>query len=287
MPIERPVVTTHNRDPRVGVVAAFLGLEYFARKRADRKLEKRVNKRSEEQFKKQERQTARETMRLQEQQRRFENEQQRQAKEMHQMRYGQEPVATHGLPRPFETPTPLVSANQSPSYQRVAVERVPTPPIIAPEIRQQQIKTVEHLQPESMDDQQPLALKQGQHVEHSAWHNIVVDEKGHEVTGAIVYGEGFQSERQQEAIRDRVADTSSTNAGAASGAVFGQQRDQFGNPMLPSGMTSPALPQGQSTHADPQHQLPSHNSQPSNFTNPWFWIMLLLIIAAFFTAALV
>ncbi|MEK7153630.1 MAG: hypothetical protein AAB834_06780, partial [Patescibacteria group bacterium] len=135
---------------------------------------------------------------------------------------------------------------------------------------------------------EPYALRPHQHVEHSAWHNIVVDERGREVTGAINYGEGFQRERQQEVLRDRMGD------GGVTGGVAGQQSQYTagqGSPYpgaLPSGMTTPALPQGSPTHADPQHQLEASKRQAaSNMTNPWFWIMLLLIIAAFFTAALV
>lgn len=296
MPIERPL-PTNNRDPRVGPVAALLGLEYFARKRADRKLEKRLTKRNDQQFKKQEQQTTDTAIRMQEQQRQFSHEQERQGREMHQMQYRQEASPTPALPRPFESapsgvnaerataPVVVSVANQQPRAAGQA-ERMPMPPTA--EMRQQQTQSGEHLQPESMMGEQPaIELQANQHVEHSAWHNIVVDERGHEVAGAIEYGEGFQRERQQEAIRDRMSDTGQAGSGAAGGVGFGQQQDQFGNPMLPSGMTNPTLPAGRSTYADPEHRLEATNKQASNFTNPWFWIMLLLIIAAFFTAALV
>ena len=302
MPLERPSVPGANRDSRVGPLAALLGLEYLARKRADRKLEKRLNKRSDVQFKQQERQTGDQQIRLQEQQRQFAAEQARQGREMNQMQYRQE-AAPAAAPRPFEAAPsgvapvaersqPIASPNQQPRFygqpERSTQQQ-------NPELRPQAgpVQNAERQQPvaaEDIQDQPAIELKPNQRVEHSAWHNIVVDERGHEVAGAIEYGQGFQSERQQEAIRDRATDDGAgddANAGAV-GAGFGSmQQNQFGNPMLPSGMTNPTLPAGRSTHADPQHQLEARNAQASNFTNPWFWIMLLLIIAAFFTAALV
>ncbi len=304
MPIERPHLSgTPNRDPRVGPIAALLGLEYLARRCADRKLEKRINKRSEDQFRRQEQTMVADQRRLQEQQRQFATEQQRQNREVQRMQYANtsepQPAATVGF-RPFESaPTGAVATSQpverpmkKPAQRQ---EFAPNSPYgqtehagvsgvgQSPEQRMQQLPTVEQTTSNSVDNGQEVATVQpGQHVEHSAWHNIVVDERGHEVAGAIRYGEGFQRERQQEAIRDRVA-----GGQAVGGGSNYAQQDQYGNPMLPSGMTNPTLPQGQSMRADPQHQLPATNKQPSNFTNPWFWIMLLLIIAAFFTAALV
>lgn len=290
MPIERPGLPQNNRDPRVGGVAALLGLEYFARKRADRKLEKRVNQRSDERFKKHEQQMAMDHRRLQEQQQEFAAEQQRQTRDLNRMRYQESAPqsvtealrSTNNLPRPFESaPTMFGGAEQGQARP------------MGPEVRHQQQKpaaeaAVQQAAQEAED--QAIQVGQNEHIAHSSWHNIVVDEKGREVVGAIQYGEGFQRERQQESIRDNFAMSDGGQAGSGSSAQVtggGFAQDQFGSPMLPSGMTNPALPQGQSTHVDPQHQLPANNKQQSNISNPWFWIMLILIVAAFFTAALV
>jgi hypothetical protein len=290
MPIERPGLPQTNRDPRVGGVAALLGLEYFARKRADRKLEKRVNQRSDERFKKHEQQMAMDHRRLQEQQQEFAAEQQRQTRDLNRMRYQENAPqsvtdalrSTNNLPKPFESAPNMFTAPEQGASRPMG-----------PEVRQQPKPAAEAAVKQAAqeaEEQQAIHVGQNEHVAHSAWHNIVVDEKGHEVVGAIQYGEGFQRERQQESIRDNFAMSDSGQAGAGSSSQItggGYAQDQFGSPMLPSGMTNPTLPQGQSTHIDPQHQLPATNKQQSNITNPWFWIMLILIVAAFFTAALV
>jgi hypothetical protein len=297
MPIERPGLPQNNRDPRVGPVAALLGLEYFARKRADRKLEKRVNKRSDERFKKHEQQMTADHRRLQEQQQDFNVEQQRQTREMQRMRYQETAPqsvtdalrSTSNLPQPFESaPNRFGAAEHAPAQPRMA----------ANEVRPMQSEFMQQPKPaaelavqqaaQEAEEQQALQIGPHEHVAHSAWHNIVVDEKGREVVGAIQYGEGFQRERQQESIRDNFGSDSQTGGGTSAQVTGGgYTQDQFGSPMLPSGMTNPTLPPGHSTHVDPQHQLPATNKQQSNITNPWFWIMLILIIAAFFTAALV
>ena len=88
---------------------------------------------------------------------------------------------------------------------------------------------------------------------------------------------------------DAKAQSQHAGASGSQGAAFGMSGAS--GPVypgaLPSGMTNPTLQQGQPTHVDPQHQLEASNQPTTNMTNPWFWIMLLLIIAAFFTAALV
>ena len=213
---------TTNTDPRVGPLAAFLGLEYFARKRADRKLEQRMAEQVDTQF----------------------------------AAYRKAPES-----RPPQSPTPE--------------RKLASPP-------------EQHEQPEQLE---PIALKPSQHVEHSAWHNIVVDEHGHEVAGAIEYGEGFKRERQQEMRRQD--QLQSIPVPAPIFVPIAPATDQYGRPLqtngLPSGMTQPTLPSGQPTHIDPQHQLAEpRKQQPTTGLNPvWIWIMALLILAAFLTAAFV
>lgn len=309
MPIEHPRLAHNaNRDPRVGPLAALLGLEYLARKRAGRKLEKRLGKQSRQQMARHEQTMNANYRRTQEQQRQLAAEQQRQGREMQRMRFGApveaQPAATIGI-RPFES-APSVMANTrseqgsqrslyhhqetAPAQPFAQPDRSPVSNIIgggrAPEQYRSAGPSPEQMQENESASQENMAVNPGQHVEHSSWHNIVVDERGHEVVGAIQYGEGFQGERQQEAIRDRFA-AASQNNGTHGSVGYAQQGQQYGNPALPSGMTRPTLPQGPSTHADPQHQLSANNQQPSNLTNPWLWIMLLLIIAAFFTAAFI
>jgi hypothetical protein len=140
-----------------------------------------------------------------------------------------------------------------------------------------------------------LAIQPQQHVEHSAWHNIVVDKHGHEVTDAIHYGQEFHRQREHEALQDRLGSNPSGPGGGAGGASGQQgqpalpQQYQYQQGTLPSGMTTPTLSPGHSSQADPQHQLPttSKKQTASNVANPWFWLMLALVIAAFFTAALI
>lgn len=298
MPIERPGSPTYNRDPRVGPVAALLGLEYLARKRADRKLERRVNERADDRARKQEQQRAVDHRIMQERQRQLSTEQQRQADELRRTRSANEYTSGAGVPRPFEAgpsgteQTPIGQAAGQP------LEARPFAPLAGPgehlTINRQEMRqapTAENPEAQSSEMENPVN-QPNRRVEHSAWHNIVVDEHGHEVAGAIQYGEGFQRERQQEAIRDRVADGVQAGGGGGMGAsTAASGQNSYANPAqpgtLPSGMISAALPPGPATHADVDHQLQPTNGQRPNFTNPWFWLMLLLTIAAFFTAALV
>ncbi len=297
MPIERPIPAS-NRDPRVPAVAALLGAEYIFRKRADRKLEKRVNERAADQQAKLQERISTDNRIMQERQRQFSTEQQRQADEMQRMRYGQEYAAARptaeqplsgGLPRPFEA-APSGAERIAPARAGEARPMVPmgAERVVGRPEAQQQAQDPE--QQANIADAH-FDVRPDQRVEHSAWHNIVVDEHGHEVAGAIQYGEGFKRERQQEVIRDRMGDSGGMAGGGGMIAAGSPMQDQYGTPMLPgvlpSGTTNPALPPGQPTHADVDHQLQARNKQPSNLANPWFWIMLALIVAAFFTAATV
>ncbi|HSD55554.1 MAG TPA: hypothetical protein VLA92_00195 [Candidatus Saccharimonadales bacterium] len=347
MPLEHPRDTyIHNRDPRVGTVAAALGLEYFARKRADRKLEKRINKRVDEQQRKHDKQMQSDRLLDRRRDRQFEAEQQRQADELNRMRQtqpaqeysnyqntsGSEYAQPNQQQQPLETAPPIAAAgamyaNAAPSQIQSQANRSGAPmtpgqnqnamrqegvPMQQHQFGEQRMQPGQQQMAESAEPQDFDTQKA--RVEQSSWHNIVVDEHGREVAGAMQYGEGFKRERQQEIISDQAGDSftpgsrqhavsgAAGSAGSANafagGTVTGGQGiptqvvyDQYGNPVqmqsLPSGMTNPSLPAGHPTHVDPQHQLEPTFRQPSNMTNPWFWLMLLLIIAAFFTAAFV
>lgn len=140
--------------------------------------------------------------------------------------------------------------------------------------------------PEQFVDQNGnvVQLQPGDKVRRSAWHTYI-ERNGKVVEGVLEYGDGFKQEQDQE--RGHVAQYDNSRAGAATGASFGVGHgSMYGiqNPSLPSGMTTPALPAGQS-QADIQHRLSDHtknNQVASNVANPWFWVMLILIFAAFF-----
>ncbi|HEY5667803.1 MAG TPA: hypothetical protein VIR03_01425, partial [Candidatus Saccharimonadales bacterium] len=241
---------------------------------------------------------------LQERQRQFAAEQQRQTAELQGIHAVQEyapaaPLAAESqpLPRPFNTAPSGLEQSQAittPGGFSAHGQERSQPQQARPEIPGPNPIQGAEGQPMEMPDVRVNA-RPDQHVEHSAWHNIVVDEHGHEVAGAIRYGEGFQRERQQEIIPDRIAASGSVPAGNGSADSSGMiaagspMQDQYGNPLhpgvLPGGTTHQSLPQG--VHADTNHRLPASAKQPSSLTNPWFWVMLALIVVAFFTAALV
>jgi hypothetical protein len=103
------------------------------------------------------------------------------------------------------------------------------------------------------------------------------------------YGESFKKERDKEAISDDVgmglgsAAVSNPSTTQNSAAPYSQVSSGQGS--LPSGMTTPGLPPGMPTHVDPQHQLPSHTKKSDIVPGPVFWVMLIVILAAFFAAA--
>ncbi len=135
--------------------------------------------------------------------------------------------------------------------------------------------------------QDGLHLEQGQHVEHSAWHNVVVDKHGREVVDAIEYGEGFRQE-QREVRQDnwqdpRLQTQSSYAQPPVVQQVIGPSHE------LPSGMVINELPSGTvPTINDPQHQLPAHTkkSATSDISITMLVIMVMVVIAAFFITTL-
>jgi hypothetical protein len=288
MPIERPTFNS-NYDPRVGQMGAVLGLgllaEHIGRKRGDRKVQKNARSYTDAKVEKQGEAFAADQRRIHEQQRQFANEQQQQMAEMQRLRQNQDRfAATQPVAEQYTASQPNVGPFYGPSRTEGRPQYVNERPAMHSEVQQ----TVNPEQPSAQAVDQVYNLQPKQHVEHSTWHNIVVDEHGHEVTGAINYGEGFKRELQQEMIRDRVADGVSAGSSGQGGQHQGYSSGGSYPGALPSGMTTPSLPQGQPTHADLQHQLEASNKrQATNLTNPWFWVMLLLVIAVFFTATLI
>jgi hypothetical protein len=309
MPIEHP---HRHGEPLAAAVGIGLIAEHFGRKRADKKLEKRVNERTDKLFDKQGDQYAANQRQLESQQRTFTNEQQHQASEMQRMQQTQAQAQERfaAVAPTVETyasqPSVESAPNAGPGYAPVAGEAFrpqPGHPNQQPgrftEAARPQPAPNQEQMPQDAAELQGVQLNAHEHVKSSNWHNIVVDDQGREVVGAINYGEGFRGEQRHNLMPtikdDSQSDTNGQqyHAGSAGsqGGSFGMGGGGVSGPMypgaLPSGMTNPTLPQGQPTHVDPQHQLEASNQPTTNMTNPWFWIMLLLIIAAFFTAALV
>lgn len=286
LPVERH---TH-RGLVLGIVGGLL-LEHHLAKNRDRKLSERIDKLQKENTQVQ-KQTYWANQELQHTQQALRTEQQRTQEEIAKLR-----TATPEAPV-YAPPTAETRADVSgaPVYAAAGVGTAAANMIPNRQTRPEQ-RPVAMPQPEQRPDQGPdqqqeyvdnngksIRLRPGEHIRRSEWHTYV--EKDGHVVDAIDYGRALHEEQQQELGHVPQFDNSQT--GAAQGQMFGTNQGMYGavNPSLPSGMTAPSLPTGQPTHADPQHQLPEHTKSgkqvASNFANPWFWLMLALIFAAFF-----
>ena len=336
--IEQAPVDNHRHgEPLAVAVGLGLVAEHIGRKRADTRQQNQIDRFTEQSTQYQQENNAQQT-RMQEQQRRFANEQQRQTEEMQRMHQQQqsqqERYAAAATPYNLEyapEPTREQTANTqpvSPNAQPQAARQAEAAPAGNPLHRQYGGERMPYQQQPKQQEAAPLTPGQPgnaerqpdqqvaeqqeylnevqqqpkQHVEQSAWHRIVT-EHGHEVQGAVQYGQEFHRQREHELLTDKSTANPTDAAGAGAQGGAGAPLGQFpGQPMpgtpyqhptqpgaLPSGMTNPTLPPGHPTHIDPQHQLPAapQKQVASNIANPWFWIMLILIVAAFFTAALV
>lgn len=269
-----------NPWPYVAVLA-----ERFARRRADKKLEGRLGSRIDRQAKTQESMQAsqRNIERQQEQVSAFQTRQEANARRNRTAEWGTAATVT-AASHPGESVHAQSTLGPQPELR-------PMTPI--QNTAEQQL----------LENAAPIELAPHQHLEHSAWHTVVVDERGREVSGAINYGNEFNREREQEAIPDRIAAGAVPSAGSGGGpagggsssnpygqigAPYGYTQNDMRQGALPSGMTTPGLPQGHPTHVDPQHQLPQHTQKRTNsvMPGPVFWVMALLIILAFFAAAM-
>lgn len=271
----------NNRVRAVDWPARLIGLAGFvSSRRTRRKLGKRIDKVESTNKRSQSDVLTR--------QRRFEREQRQHSTEINRLQTEQQRLAQE--------------------KQRMQAEALPPmPPVV----------NAEQQQHEEILKQQGLELQPNQHVEHSAWHSIVVNEHGKAVQNGMQYGEGFRREQQQEAIQDRTSAMAGARAALADGAALGagaglggaqsmgsvdgstspQQQYAPVPPVqatspaypgsVPGDMTSQALPPGLPTHADAQHQLPAHTEDKRPVSGLAFWIMLVIIIAAFFIAALI
>lgn len=268
-----------HRGLALGIVGGLLLEHHFAKSR-DKKLSERIDKLQKENNQAQE-QTYWANQEVQTTQQALRTEQQRSQEEIAKTR-----ADVSGSP---------LFASAAAAGLAVAPNMAPRPAqqpergsAAAPQTVEQQPGANPNQQPEYVDQQgNPIHLRPGERVKQSAWHTYV-EKDGHVVEDAIDYGQGFRQEQQQE--RGHVQQLDNNQAGAQQGPVYGPmaQTGMYGavNPSLPSGMTTPSLPAGQPTHADAQHQLPEHTKSgkqvASNLANPWFWLMLGLIFAAFF-----
>jgi hypothetical protein len=146
-----------------------------------------------------------------------------------------------------------------------------------------------------------------EHIEQDAWHNIVVDEHGHEdIAARQQYGKEFTQE-QQEVRQSSASDVVSTSTNAATtsaqltalsyptGPLLNglPQEPQLPSPganmpTLPSGLTRPQLPTGTPVREDPQHLLAAHTKANLSFiVNPWVWLVAGLLLLVFFAASLI
>jgi hypothetical protein len=139
-------------------------------------------------------------------------------------------------------------------------------------------------------------------VEQDAWRRYVVDDQGHEIKNIIQYGEEYKHEREQEVLTDRSAigtsraraaqpENQGTSMGGMSMPMPSQQSSRAQSQhSLGSGQAPPdhSLPAGMPTPADWQHQLPEkhRSSVVAALTSPWLFLMLSLILLAYFIASL-
>jgi hypothetical protein len=301
-----PAESHHHGEPLAAAVGLGLVAEHIGRKHADSRQQEQIDRLAESGALQHQEADARH-LRMQEQQRHFANEQQRHAAEIHTAQAVRQEMPAPAQPVRYEqlsAPATPYALEQAPSShqepQRYEVAR-PVQPFPQAERPVQSVKQQEQVsQPESskIEQGEPIyeegpPLQPHQHIERTAWHSVVT-ERGKEVPNAILYGQEFHRQREHEILQDRITGnpTGAGVTGAGGGIHDGQpilMAPYQPQDSLQSGMTSPTLPPGPLTHIDPQHQLPPAPKKQvaSNIANPLFWLMLALIIAAFFTAALI
>lgn len=281
--VQPSYISSSDKLARLGVIGNFIG-NRRTRRRLGRKIDQH-HKKSDANF-----------ADIQSQQLRFAQQQRTQDRELYNLRNQvQSPAervpAAAPLPVAERQQTPLTASKNSPAEVLPPVGRTPNNQPVRPgSERLVPLPPIPEQRPVQAEDLQNMELHPDEHVQQTAWHKIVV-KNGKEVEGAIQYGEGFRKERQQEIIRDRTADKAAAVSlgGMAVGSPVGGQYggSQAYGSSLPSGMTRAGLQPGAPAHADPQHQLPEETQKDSAVPGPVFWVMLLVIVAAFFAAALI
>jgi len=153
--------------------------------------------------------------------------------------------------------------------------------------------------------EQAYRLQSGEHVEHATGggHNIIVDSHGHEVQGAMTYGEEFKFQQRQEQVRpgafNNTDDASKRQAQQSydTGIITGLGGAAGGNPLagdnpqLDSGSigSNKRLPLGIPKSVNPQHLLRAKNQNPlvATVASPWLWASVIVLVVAFFLAAFI
>jgi hypothetical protein len=314
----RAEMGAEQRGLRRGLIAGFITGYVVKQYLANRKM-RRVEAAHDKQVQKQEQQiyglqgeqiSAQDQLRRQQEQLTQLSQQQQQAERgPHAIPGFEVPAQQRPVPR-MEQPLTAAASTHAP-FERVAGAAGPAPraetPFAAPGQQAEAVQPQPGVPLEQQQAQELVAkafeLEPGQHVEHSAWHNIVVDERGREVQGAITYGEAFQQERQKEqavaAVSDdqqqqqqRPADTGAPGGvpGFASPSSFANPY-AANNPLLQSGQINPPnqLQAGQPSPVDPQHRLEDDTRTPlaAAVANPWLWAGVTVLLVAFFAAALI
>ncbi|HEX8763351.1 MAG TPA: hypothetical protein VF733_06380 [Candidatus Saccharimonadales bacterium] len=265
---------TKNADP----LARLMGLgNWIGNRRTRKKLGGRINQLQG--------QTAKNMGEMQNRQNYLERQQQQQLQEMQQLKKRQENAAAVGVSGGAERSVVIPTQRVEGAGRALAGPN--TLPARGSENR---------LAGAAIAEQQELAAQAAadqdiKQVDNKWFRTDIRRSTGEVVSDSRDYGEGFQRERQQEIIRSRLG---SSKAAAGMVGLMGAQQGQYNSTdsqqpysTLGSGMTTPGLPQGMPTHIDPQHQLAADNKKSSIIPGPAFWIMLIIIIAAFFAAALI
>ena len=209
-------------------------------------------------------------------------------------------------PTHFESSAPAPSSEAfpaiaAPNYESTVLpERPSAPPeqSVVPQPQEEVIETNPH-----------------QHIEHSSWHSIVVDEQGRAVQDAIHYGEAFKQELQREQAPVQVSDDTQTpqqpqpspqaqslpdmGVGAPGGGYYtpAPSAGQYPAGAPAQGYVPPALDSGQTPidHTlptgvpDSQHLLPPPPRNPiaAALTSPWLLLILSLMLLAYFIASFI
>lgn len=264
---------------------ALTALEYLLRKRADRKLEKRVNERIDAVDKKHDAAAVANQFKVQSEQR----QQNAEIRNSQTIPYGEQqtaPVVTQETPfvvgvspQPHEVRFSAPSAGPSRQEQAFSGSPIDSLPPIKP---------VVEVSPEAqLTTSRAATASEGapsEHLRHPAWQ-AGVEKGGHTINETIPYGKEFQEEQKAEA--HPVAKVQQYAGGAVHQQSYSQPTYTSSNGALPSGMTAPTLATGQSTHVDPQHQLPPTAKKTFTAPGPLFWVMFAALLIAFFAAALI
>lgn len=263
---------------------ALTALEYLLRKRADRKLEKRVNTRIDAVDKKHEAAAVASQFKLQAEQRQ-QNTEIRNLQTTPTTEQQAIPTFSREFPpvpnAPYQSGEVRFSAPAAPVSQEQVFSRPNATGSLPP------IQPIEALAGAQVAVGQQEAMPQpdsGEHLRQTAWHTYA-EKNGRVVNEAVTYGREFQKEQSAEAPPSA---TSQQYAGAPPTSYQQPYSQSYGRSgMSPSGMTTPTLATGQPTHVDPQHQLPPTAKKTFTAPGPLFWVMFAALLIAFFAAALI